>query len=251
MNDSLSGFVPEMFAGKTVLISGGTSGIGLEIARGFSRLGATVIATGSSAEKIAASHNRPQDNAIHFLQLDVRDTAQVGALFASLPALDILVNAAGVARPEAEYEEETFLQVMDVNLNSVMRLSQAAIPLLLQRKGCIVNVASMLSYLADALVPAYCASKSGVTGLTRSLAHRYGPQGVRINAVAPGYHKTEMTRPLWSDPDAAEHIRRRTALKRWGEADDLVGAVVFLSSDAAHYITGVTLPVDGGYVSGM
>lgn len=251
MRDSLSGYAPGMFAGKTVLISGGTSGIGLEIARGFSRLGATVIATGSSAEKIAACRRQQQDSAIAFRQLDVRDSAQVGTLFDSLPALDILVNAAGVARPEAEYEEDTFMQVMDVNLNSVMRLSQAAIPLLLQREGCIVNVASMLSYLADALVPAYCASKSGVTGLTRSLAHRYGPQGVRINAVAPGYHKTEMTRALWSDPDAATHICKRTALKRWGSADDLTGAVIFLCSSAVHYITGVTLPVDVGYISGM
>lgn len=97
----------------------------------------------------------------------------------------------------------------------------------------------------------YCASKSGVTGLTRSLAHRYGPEGVRINAVAPGYHKTEMTQPLWSDPEAAEHICKRTALKHWGRAEDLTGAVIFLSSSAAKYITGVTLPVDGGYVSGM
>lgn len=251
MSDILSGFLPDMFAGKTVLVSGGTSGIGLEIARGFSRLGATTIATGSSASKLADCRERAEDKAIDFRQLDVSDSAQVSALFTSLLKLDVLINAAGVARPEEEYEESVFMQVMDVNLNSVMRLSQAAIPRLLESSGCIVNVASMLSYLADALVPAYCASKSGVTGLTRALAHRYGPQGVRVNAIAPGYHKTSMTRPLWSDPSAAEHICQRTALKRWGRADDLTGAAIFLCSDAEQYITGVTLPVDGGYVSGM
>jgi len=143
------------------------------------------------------------------------------------------------------------MQVMEVNLNSVMRISQTAMPKLLESRGSIINVASMLSYLADAGVPAYCASKSGITGLTRALAHRYGPEGVRVNAVAPGYHKTDMTEALWSDPAAAEHIRGRTALKRWGSADDLVGAVLFLSSNAAQYVTGVVLPVDGGYVSGF
>lgn len=251
MSEFLTDFRPGLFAGKTVLVSGGTSGIGLEIARGFSRLGATTFTTGSSAEKLALCREQTEDSKIHFRQLDITLPSQVAALMTDLPELDVLINAAGIARPGSEYEEETFLKVMDINLNSVMRLSQSAMPKLLESRGCIVNVASMLSYLADALVPAYCASKSGVTGLTRALAHRYGPQGVRINAVAPGYHQTEMTRPLWSDPDAAEHIRNRTALKRWGRADDLTGAVLFLCSSAAQYITGVTLPVDGGYVSGM
>ncbi|QKJ85554.1 SDR family oxidoreductase [Paramixta manurensis] len=251
MHDFLADFRHDLFHRRTVVVSGGTSGIGLEIARGFSQLGATTIATGSSAAKLAALRDSDDAQRIDFRQLDVGNTQQVDALFASLPQLDLLVNAAGIARPEQEYQEAVFQQVMDTNLTSVMRLTSAALPALSARRGSVVNVASMLSYLADASVPAYCASKSGVVGLTRALAHRYGPQGVRVNAVAPGYHRTEMTRPLWDDPTAAEHIRQRTALKRWGEAEDLVGAVIFLSSDAARYITGVTLPVDGGYVSGM
>ncbi|KGT89134.1 oxidoreductase [Erwinia typographi] len=247
----LQDFREGLFAGRTVVVSGGTSGIGLEIARGFSQLGATTIATGSSASKLAALRASDDVRTIDFRSLDVASAGQVSELFAGLSQLDILVNAAGIARPEEEFEEAVFQQVMDVNLNSVMRLSGAALPSLQESRGAIVNVASMLSYLADAGVPAYCASKSGVVGLTRALAHRYGPLGVRVNAVAPGYHRTEMTRPLWDNPTSAEHIRQRTALKRWGEAEDLVGAVVFLSSDASQYITGVTLPVDGGYVSGM
>ena len=125
--------------------------------------------------------------------------------------LDVLVNAAGVAKPESEYEEEGFLEVMDVNLNSVMRLSMAARPLLARTKGAIINFASMLSYLADDSVPAYCASKTGILGLTRALAHRFGPQGIRVNAIAPGYHKTDMTRRCGRTPSRRQRSppRRR------------------------------------------
>ena len=185
---------------------------------------------------------------IRFERLDVRDRNAVDAFVGALPGLDVLVNAAGVARPESEYEEEGFLDVMDVNLNSVMRVSMAARPLLARTKGAIINFASMLSYLADDSVPAYCASKTGILGLTRALAHRFGPQGIRVNAIAPGYHKTDMTKALWSDPEPAAKIAAKAALKRWGTVDDLVGAAVFLSSPAAQFVTAATLPVDGGYV---
>ena len=166
----------------------------------------------------------------------------------AFPSLDALVNAAGVAKPEKEYEEDTFVDVIDVNLNSVMRLSMAAQPLLAKSKGAIVNVASMLSYLVDDAVPAYAASKSGLLGLTRTLAHRFGPQGIRVNAIAPGYHKTDMTKGLWSDPTPAGKIAAKAALKRWGTVEDLVGATLFLCSPAALFVTAATLPVDGGYV---
>ena len=162
----------------------------------------------------------------------------------------MLVNAAGIARPNDEYREDVYLDVIDVNLNSVMRLSMAARPLLAKSRGAIINVASMLSYLADTAVPAYCASKAGILGLTRALAHSFGPEGIRVNAIAPGYHRTEMTKPLWSDAAAAEKITDRSALKRWGTVDDLVGPTLFLASPAAAFITGEILAVDGGYVSG-
>ena len=158
------------------------------------------------------------------------------------------MNAAGVAKPETEYEEDGFLDVMDVNLNSVMRMSMAARPLLARSKGAIVNFASMLSFVVDDGVPAYCASKTGVIGLTRVLAHRFGPEGIRVNAIAPGYHKTDMTEALWSDPVPAAKIAAKAALKRWGTVEDLIGAVVFLCSPAAKFVTATTLPVDGGYV---
>ena len=178
----------------------------------------------------------------------MRDRKAIDAFVGSFPSLDVLVNSAGVAKPEKEYEEAGFLDVMDVNLNSVMRLSMAARPLLAKSKGSIVNVASMLSYVVDDAVPAYSASKTGLLGLTRTLAHRFGPQGIRVNAIAPGYHKTDMTKPLWSDPVPAGKIEAKAALKRWGTVEDLVGATIFFCSPAAAFVTATTLPVDGGYV---
>jgi len=139
---------------------------------------------------------------------------------------------------------------MDINLNSAMRLSRSAFPLLKATGGSIVNFASMLSYLADESVPSYTASKTGIMGLTRAMAHKYGRDGVRVNAMAPGYHRTDMTKPLWSVEESAAKIAERSALKRWGTTEDLVGPILFLSSPAAAFVTGITLPVDGGYHSG-
>jgi NAD(P)-dependent dehydrogenase (short-subunit alcohol dehydrogenase family) len=250
MDEIIAAFRPGLFEGKQVLVSGASTGIGLAIALGFSRLGATVTATGSTASKLDAARADPAFAGIRFAVLDVRDRAAVDAFVGALPGLDVLVNTAGIARPDAEWEEETYLDVIDVNLNSAMRLSVAAWPLLKRTRGSIINTASMLSYLADDSVPAYGASKTGIVGLTRALAHKFGPDGIRVNAIAPGYHKTQMTRPLWSDPVPAAKIAARSALKRWGTVDDLVGTALFLASPAAAFVTATTLPVDGGYVVG-
>ncbi|KQR87244.1 oxidoreductase [Burkholderia sp. Leaf177] len=244
-------FRPGLFDGKKVLVSGATSGIGLAIAQGFAALGAEVIATGSSARKLDALRADSTLEGIRFEQLDVRDNDAIKAFVGSLAELDVLVNAAGVARPADEYRDDVFREVIDVNLTAAMRLAMASRDMLERAHGAIVNVASMLSYIADVEVPAYCASKTGILGLTRSLAHAFGPAGVRVNAIAPGYHRTDMTRALWEVPSSADKIAARSALKRWGEVDDLVGATLFLASPASAFITGVTLPVDGGYASGV
>ena len=239
-------FHSDLFVQKHVLVTGATSGIGLEIAKGFAALGAEVAGVGSSAAKLAGL----SVPGIRFAQLDVRDLGAVNSFVGALHRLDVLVNAAGIARPEAEFDEDTFAEVLDVNLTSQMRLARAARPLLARQGGAIINIASMLSHIADASVPAYGASKTGVLGLTRALAHAWGRQGIRVNAVAPGYHKTDMTRPIWEDSTSAARVEARTALGRWGRADDLVGAVVFLASPAAAYISGACLEVDGGFLSG-
>ncbi len=250
LSDVAAVFAADLFHGRQVLVSGASSGIGLDVARGFAALGASVLATGSSASKLDALHGDAANAGIRFVRLDVRDKEAIIRTVDGLDRLDVLVNAAGIARPQEEYEAATFGDVMDVNLNAAMRTAMAARQKLGCDGGCIVNYASMLSFLADADVPAYCASKTGLLGLTRALAHAFGPEGIRVNAVAPGYHATEMTRPLWSQPRHHDAIAAHAALKRWGTTIDLVGATVFLASPAAAFITGICLPVDGGYSSG-
>jgi NAD(P)-dependent dehydrogenase (short-subunit alcohol dehydrogenase family) len=250
MKDIIDSFGRRVFEGKHVIVSGGSSGIGLAIARGFAALGADVVATGTSATKLDAARRDSANSGVRFDTLDVRDSAAVKHFMAAQSRIDILVNGQGVARPGDEWTEETFLDVMDVNLSSAFRLTTAALSKLEATRGSVVNIASMLSYLADAEVPAYTASKTGLVGLTRALAHRFGGSGVRVNAVAPGYHITEMTRGLWENPQTEASIAGRSALKRWGTVDDLIGATVFLCTPAAAFITGTVLPVDGGYHTG-
>ena len=250
MQAILDTFRKDLFAGQTVLVSGATSGIGLAIARGFAGMGATVVATGTSEAKIDAARKDPALSSIRFEKLNARDRAAIDAFVPSLGSLSVLVNAAGIVKPDEEFNEDAYMEVIDVNMNSAMRLAMAAYPMLKVSKGAVINTASMLSYLADDRVPAYCASKTGIVGLTRALAHKFGPDGIRVNAIAPGYHKTSMTEDIWSVPELAGKIEHRTALKRWGSVDDLVGTCLFLASPAALYVTGTTLPVDGGYVNG-
>ncbi len=241
-----SPFRPDLFNGKRAVLSGATSGIGLAVARGLAAHGAQVTGLGSSAAKIAAL----AVPGVTFRRLDLRDRAAVASFCAEAGPVDILVNAAGIALPEREWTEDGFLETMDVNLNAAMRLSFGLAETLIAQRGAVVNFASMLSYLADASVPGYGASKSGVLGLTRACAHRWGRTGVRVNAVAPGYHRTDMTRPIWESPAGAAAVEARSALGAWGSADDLVGPVLFLCSEAARYITGTCLDVDGGFVVG-
>ncbi|MBN9071643.1 MAG: SDR family oxidoreductase [Rhizobiales bacterium] len=244
----LNSFRADLFAGRHVILSGATSGIGLDIARGFAALGADVTATGSSKAKIAALTG--ESPRIRFEVLDVRDREAVKAFCARQSRCDVLVNGAGIARGGAEWDEDIWLDTMEVNLNSQFRLAIGLKDRLAEAKGSIINIASMLSFMADPGVPAYTASKTGVLGLTRALAHKWGRDGIRVNAVAPGYHKTDMTKPIWSVPYGSKAVADRTALGRWGTTLDLVGPCLFLASPAAAYVTGMCLEVDGGFVSG-
>jgi len=185
---------------------------------------------------------------VETVELDVRDQRGIDALVTRLERLDVLVNAAGIIRRGAEHEPDMFAEVVDINLNGAMRVATACRPLLAASAGNVVNFASMLSFFGGGLVPAYSASKGGVAQLTKSLAIAWAKDGIRVNAVAPGWIDTPLTRPLVEDATRSAAILGRTPLGRWGTPEDICGPVMFLASSAAAFVTGVVLPVDGGYL---
>jgi NAD(P)-dependent dehydrogenase (short-subunit alcohol dehydrogenase family) len=231
---------------RRILVTGATSGIGAGIASAFATLGDEVTATGATeAEVRSAAESMP---GIEVRCLDVRDGTAVIALVRGLGELDVVVNCAGVIRRGAEHDPVAFADTVDINLTGTMRVCAAARTGLAVRSGCIVNTASMLSFFGGGLVPGYSASKGGVAQLTKSLAIAYAADGIRVNAVAPGWIATALTQPLQDDPARAAPILARTPLGRWGTPDDVAGPVLFLASAAARFVTGVVLPVDGGYL---
>jgi len=231
---------------RRVLVTGATSGIGLGIARAFASEGAQVTATGATAAEVESASR--SFAGINFARLDVRGGDAVSTLVASLGDLDVVVNCAGIIRRGAEHDPAVFAEVVDINLNGTMRVCAAARAGLKARRGCIVNTASMLTFFGGGLVPGYSASKGGVGQLTKSLAIAYAADGIRVNAVAPGWIATALTQALLDDPARAAPILARTPLGRWGTPDDVAGPVLFLASAAACFVTGIVLPVDGGYL---
>jgi NAD(P)-dependent dehydrogenase (short-subunit alcohol dehydrogenase family) len=231
---------------RQVFVSGGTSGIGAAIAQAFAQTGAKVTATGATEAEVRAAKQHAPD--VHHQVLDVRDGAAVKALLHSLGPLDVVVNCAGIIQRQAELDPEAFERTVDINLNGTMRVCAAAREGLKARQGCIVNTASMLSFFGGGLVPGYSASKGGVAQLTKSLAIAYASDQIRVNAVAPGWIATPLTQALQQDPERSAQILGRTPLGRWGQPQDIADPVLFLASPAARFITGVVLPVDGGYL---
>lgn len=230
---------------KRALVTGGSRGIGLAAALALCDAGYEVIATGIDADEI---NTMPKRAGLTGVALDVRDQRSVDPFVSSLQRLDALVNCAGlIRRGGAEFDPETFSEVIDVNLTGTMRMCVAARPLLAKAGGAVVNTASMLSFFGGPAVPAYTASKGGVAQLTKSLAVAWASEGIRVNAIAPGWIATELTRPLYEDAGRADPILQRTPMRRWGAPEDVAGPIVFLCSDAARFVTGVILPVDGGY----
>jgi NAD(P)-dependent dehydrogenase (short-subunit alcohol dehydrogenase family) len=241
-------FLPDLYSGKVVLVVGGTSGIGAAIADAFAGLGAVVTVTGATKGECDATRGSPRFRCRDAVALDVRDDSAVSGLVASLPRLDVLVNCAGIIRRGAEHDVAVFAEVLAVNLTGTMRCCTQAREKLKSAGGAIVNTASVLSYFGGGLVPGYSASKGGVAQLTKSLAIAYAPDGIRVNAVAPGWVATPFTQALQNDAQRSAAILARTPLARWAAPADIAGAVVFLCSPAARFITGAVMPVDGGYM---
>jgi NAD(P)-dependent dehydrogenase (short-subunit alcohol dehydrogenase family) len=231
-----------LFKGKRALVSGATQGIGAVIANHLAALGAQVTAIGLGAGDgtLAA--------AVEVKQADVTSMASLDAALSDIDRLDIVFNCAGIIQRGAEHDLEVFERVLAVNLTGTMRVCSATRERLKASGGCIVNTASMLSFFGGGLVPAYSASKGGVAQLTKSLAIAYAADGIRVNAVAPGWIATPLTKSLQDDPSRAGPILARTPMGRWGTPDDVARAAMFLCTPAASFITGVVLPVDGGYM---
>ncbi len=244
--------------GRVALVTGGNRGLGQACAIALAEAGADIALLGRTkpAEtnaRVAALGRR----AVH-IPCDLAEagpagiTTAVDSAFAELGRIDILVNNAGIIRraPAAEVTEADWKEVLTVDLDSVFQLCQATGSTMLTRGGGkIINVASMLSFQGGVRVPAYAAAKHAVVGLTKALANEWAAFGVNVNAVAPGYMATDNTAPLREDPERSATILGRIPAGRWGTPDDLMGAVVFLASDAARYVHGAVLAVDGGWLA--
>ncbi len=231
------------FQGKTVVVTGGASGIGRQAALAFLQAGARVIAAGLETSESLPSEIRKEI-------LDVHDTAALQSLFDGLPQVHALVNAAGIIRRDDEFKLDVFADVIDVNLTGTMRVCMAAHAKLRASQGSVINFASMYSFFGAPRAPAYSASKAAIALLTKSLAVAWGPEGIRVNAVAPGWIATSLTQALRDDPARSAPILSRTPFGRWGKPEEIAGPILFLASEAASFVTGAILPVDGGYSAG-
>lgn len=237
------------FSNKVALVTGGVSGIGGAATLAFKRAGASVIACGITDAELAAARANPDFAGVRIEALDVRDDAAIHRLIGGLSQLDFVVNSAGMIRRAAEHDPAVFAEVIDVNLNGGMRMCAAARPLLAKGNGAVVFIGSVMSYFGGPVQPAYSASKGAVKNLVMSLAAAYAPEGIRVNAVAPGWVITELSRGARENPERNAQIMGRIPMNRWAETAEIADPIMFLCSDAARYVTGSMLPVDGGYMS--
>jgi NAD(P)-dependent dehydrogenase (short-subunit alcohol dehydrogenase family) len=229
---------------KHVLISGGSGGIGSAFAHAFLQHGAQVTVTDLKP---------PPDDVLQagarFEALDVTSDEAVLALSKKIDRLDVLIHCAGRLKRWEEHQPEVCREIVDIHLFGNVRLAAAFRPQLKQTRGCLINIASMYSYFGAPQVPAYAAAKTAVVGLTRSLALAYAEDGIRVNAIAPGWIATEISRGGRENPDFNDKLMARLPSKRWAEPEELAGTALFLASPASALINGVTIPVDGGYTS--
>lgn len=245
-------------SGRLAVVMGGTSGIGRAIAVGLAQAGADVVATGrreGKVEEVAAEIEKAGRKSLR-LTVDAADRASIDALRAAVldrfGHIDILVNSAGqiFRKPTINISESEWNTLVDVNLTGTLRACQSFYePLMASGRGRVVNIASLNSFVSFFEVTAYAASKSGVLGLTRSLAVEWAQRAINVNAIAPGVFRTELNSGLLDGTDRGRELLMRTPMKRFGKIPELVGTAIFLASDAASFITGQCIAVDGGFLA--
>jgi gluconate 5-dehydrogenase len=241
--------------GRLALVTGSSAGIGHALARGLAGAGATVVLNGRDAGKLehAAATMRSEGASVHAVPFDVTSAeatrAAVARIEAEIGAIDILVNNAGVQRraPFDEFPEAQWHEIMRTNVDSMFFVGQAvARHMIPRRRGKIVNICSVQSELGRPSIAPYAASKGAVKMLTKGMAIDLGPHGIQVNGLGPGYFKTELTKALVDNEEFSKWLIGRTPSRRWGDVEDLMGAAVFLASDAARFVNGHILYVDGG-----
>lgn len=247
---------PFDLTGRCAVVTGAGRGLGQAIARGLAQAGADLVLLGRPGSQASTRDQLAHlGRDVEIVDLDVSDHDAVERVAAQVNGnrqVDILVNNAGIIDREdsVDVSRQSWNRVVDVNLNGLFFLCQQfGRPMTERGHGKIVNVASLLSFQGGLRVAAYAASKHGVAGITKALANEWGPRGVQVNAIAPGYMNTDNTTALRADPDRSRSILERIPAGRWGDASDIAGAAVFLSSAAADYVNGHVLVVDGGWMA--
>lgn len=248
---------PFDLTGRTALVTGANTGLGQAIAVGLAEAGADIVAVGRSAPTETAALVQAAGRSLHAVSADLSTTGPIAGVVAqavdAVGTIDILVNNAGIIRraDSLDFTEEDWDAVIDTNLKSAFFLSQAVARTWVGagRGGKIINICSMLSFQGGIRVPSYTASKSGLAGLTRLLACEWASKAINVNGIAPGYFATNNTEALRADETRNRDILARIPAGRWGDPSDLKGAAVFLASDAAAYVHGTVLAVDGGWLA--